>query len=25
MRQSYRERFRQESVGITLVPACASF
>ncbi|WP_240462021.1 DUF3574 domain-containing protein [Burkholderia sp. Nafp2/4-1b] len=25
IRQAYRERFRQESVGITLVPACASF
>ncbi|WP_322023649.1 DUF3574 domain-containing protein [Burkholderia sp. BCC1977] len=25
IRQSYRERFRQEAVGITLVPACASF
>ena len=25
IRHAYRERFRQESVGITLVPACASF
>lgn len=25
IRQAYRERFRQESVGITLVSACASF
>ncbi len=25
IRQAYRERFRQDSVGITLVPACASF
>jgi hypothetical protein len=25
IRRAYRERFRQESVGITLVPACASF
>lgn len=25
IRHAYRERFRQDSVGITLVPACASF
>ncbi|WP_306714175.1 DUF3574 domain-containing protein [Burkholderia dolosa] len=25
IRRTYAERFRQESVGVTLVPACASF